>query len=211
MKKLFLSAWCLLPVGATAFHFGPGQDELRLDQAAALIEEAESRVALAKEVAASEGDTAATIEWKRAEAAYGEALGLLPDDATQLQYSVRLERAKCQMFVSELPEANTELQHLVGELASDDSSDPALLADARSAMASSQYYMTWLMRLEGRGREIWEPRIESARQTYKLLAEEARERGDDEAARQASEDLESAIRLARMDLTELQGLPLPSQ
>ena len=34
---------------------------------------------------------------------------------------------------------------------------------------------------------------------------------DEAAAQEYQEDLESAIRLARMDLAELQGLPLPSQ
>jgi hypothetical protein len=211
MKKLLLSAWCLLPVGAGAFHLGPGQEHLRLDQATDRIEEAERRVALATQVAAADGDVAATIEWKRAEEAYTEALALLPDDAEHARRSVRLERAKCQMFLSELPRANADLVALVEELAEDPDAEPQLVADARRAMASSQYYMTWLMRLEGESREEWEPRIESARQTFKLLAEEAAERGVSSDVKSATEDLESAIRLARMDLTELQGLPLPSQ
>ena len=46
------------------------------------------------------------------------------------------------------------------------------------------------------------------RQTYKLLAQEER---DDAKKLALQEDLESSIRLARMDLSELQGLPLPSQ
>ena len=53
--------------------------------------------------------------------------------------------------------------------------------------------------------------MESARQAYKLLAEEAEKRGDAAAAKKHREDLEASIRLARMDLSELQGLPLPSQ
>ena len=97
------------------------------------------------------------------------------------------------------------------ELAADPAADPTLLADARSTLANSQYYMTWLMRLEGLGREAWEPEVEAARQNYKLLAEEAEKRGDAAAAKKHREDLEASIRLARMDLSELQGLPLPSQ
>ncbi|HJZ60243.1 MAG TPA: hypothetical protein VKE74_35195, partial [Gemmataceae bacterium] len=89
--------------------------------------------------------------------------------------------------------------------------DPALLAEARATLANSQYYVTWLMRLEGLGQEAWEPEIESGRQTYKLLAEEAQKRGDAAAAQKYREDLEATIRLARMDLGELQGLPIPKQ
>jgi hypothetical protein len=67
------------------------------------------------------------------------------------------------------------------------------------------------MRLEGLGRDEWEPEAEAARQTYKLLAEDAARRGDPAAAARHREDLEASVRLARMDLSELQGLPLPSQ
>ena len=35
--------------------------------------------------------------------------------------------------------------------------------------------------------------------------------GDETSTKKNQEDLEAAIRLARMDLSELQGLPLPSQ
>ena len=80
-----------------------------------------------------------------------------------------------------------------------------------NTLANSEYYMTWLMRLEGLGRDAWEPRIEAARQTFKLLAVEAEEQGDEKLLKKSKEDLEAAIRLARIDLTELQGLPLPSQ
>ena len=71
--------------------------------------------------------------------------------------------------------------------------------------------MTWLMRLEGKPREKWEPEIDSARATFKLLAAEATKRKDQKAAKRNLEDLEASIKLARMDLGELQGLPIPSQ
>lgn len=67
------------------------------------------------------------------------------------------------------------------------------------------------MRLEGLSREEWEPHIESARQHYKLLAESASDEGTPQLVLQHQKDLESTIRLARMDLGDLQGLPLPSQ
>jgi hypothetical protein len=71
-------------------------------------------------------------------------------------------------------------------------------------LAGAKYYMTWLMRLEGLPQEDWEPEIESARQHFRLLAEKGTP--DQERYQQK---LESAIRLARMDLTELQGQALP--
>ena len=71
--------------------------------------------------------------------------------------------------------------------------------------------MTWLLRLEGKPREEWEPQIEAARQGYRLLAEDAERRGDQVLGRRSKEDLESAIRLERLQIQDLQGLPLPSQ
>src|SRR5262249_43225614 len=110
-----------------------------------------------------------------------------------------------------LPGAHEDLKGLVEELKEDPNAEAQVLAEARTALAGSQYYMTWLMRLEGQPREVWEPEIEAARQTYRLLAEQSAAKGDSGNAKKHQEDLESAIRLARMDLSELQGLPLPSQ
>ena len=67
------------------------------------------------------------------------------------------------------------------------------------------------MRLEGLGAADWEPEIESSRQTYRMLAEAAEAHGDTVSAKAHRQDLESAIRLSRMDLAQLQGLDLPKQ
>lgn len=216
MRKLLLIIWLAVPVGAFAYHMGPGQDLMRLDEAQALIVQAQEHVASANSITADEGELAAKGEWTLAEESFAEALGLLRQDQVFEQRSVRLERAKCQMQISQLPEANSELsllaeEMLQDELFVDEGKNAALLSDVRQTLANSEYYMTWLMRLEGLGRDQWEPRIEAARQTYKLLAVQAEERGDEALLSKSKEDLEAAIRLARLDLTELQGLPLPSQ
>jgi hypothetical protein len=120
---------------------------------------------------------------------------------------VRVERAKSLLLAQQLPKAYDELALLVPELQNDPKADPAVLADARESLASAKYYMTWLMRLEGDPRTEWEPEIEGARQTYRLLAEQAQAHGDTKAVTKHKEDLEAAIRLARLDLSELQALP----
>ncbi len=211
MRKLLLFLWSLLPIGAGAYHFGPGQDRMRVDQAAAAIDRAEELAREARELASIQGDEAARDLWTAAEAAYSEALETLPADKLDEGRRLRLERAKAQMFVSRLPEARRDLARLVDELEEDAAVAPALLADARGALANAQYYTTWLKRLEGAPQTDWEPEIEASRQNYKLLAEELDRRGESKLAALAKEDLESSIRLARMDLSELQGLPLPSQ
>jgi hypothetical protein len=115
------------------------------------------------------------------------------------------------MYDKKLPQAHDDLTSLVDELKSDAAADPAMLAEARESLANAKYYLTWLMRLEGQPREVWEPEIESSRQTYRLLAEIAQKSQDADSLKRHQEDLESAIRLARMELSDLQGLPLPTQ
>jgi len=197
MRTLLLTGWFLLPVIAAAWHYGPGQERVQLDQVALTLARADR--------------DAAVGQWKEADESYEEALRLLPADRTREVRRVRLERAKVQMQAQKLPTAHQDLKDLVEELASDSAADQAVLAEARAALANSQYYVTWLMRLEGSPREDWEPEIEAARQNFSPRAQKSVPKGDAPAPKKHEEDLESAIRLARMDLTELQGLPLPSQ
>jgi hypothetical protein len=197
MRALLIIAWLMAPVLVAAYHYGPGQEQLKLDDAA-------SHVRLAERHAAQE-------QWADAVTHYDEALRLLPADHVEEHRRLRLERSKAQMLARKLPDANADLLNLVAEVSEDASADAKLLADSRSALANSQYYMTWLMRLEGEPRDVWEPEIEAARQTYRLLAEQSEQAGEAATAKKHREDLESTVRLARMDLSELQGLPLPSQ
>lgn len=197
IRILILTGWLLLPVAGLAYHVGPGQEQKALDAVAGHIRAAEA--------AAAERDFALAVD------EYTEALKLLPEGRTPEARKLRLEKAKAQMLARQLPEATADLKALTDELAADPAADPKLVADVRSASANSQYYTTWLMRLEGLSRDEWEPEVEAARQNYKLLAEEAARKGDAAAAKKHAEDLEAAVRLARMDLAELQGLPLPSQ
>jgi len=211
MRKLLLFGWLLLPVAAGAYHYGPGQVELRADRAAESAREAASIAREAREIAARDGDEAARGTWAAAAEAYEVALQELPPGRTAESRALRLELAKARMFISQLPEAHRDLIALVDELESEPGADDALLSESRAALANAQYYRTWLMRLEGAPREEWEPEIEASRQNYRLVAETAAARGDTEVAARSGQDVEAAIRLARMDLADLQGLPLPSQ
>ena len=205
MRKLLLTVWCLLPIGGVAYHFGPGQEQLVLERVAAAQDAARAAVRMAQDATGGE----ASEQWGRAVVFYDEALEALPAERATERARLTLERAKCKLLCSQLPAANAELAALVDELEQRAGVEPELLFDARRTWANSEYYMTWLARLEGVAREEWEPRIEEARQTYKLLAQDESRSEQERVSLQ--EDLESAVRLARMDLGELQGLPLPSQ
>lgn len=218
MRVLVLVLWMLIPVGAFAYHLGPGQSDLKRDKVALLLADANGFVE--------------NENWEEAESVFKSALELLPEDEVDTNRRTRLELAKVQLMNKGLPQANEDLKVLVNELedeaerwkrfeagtlsADDDGADirepnPGMLADARTALANSQYYITWLMRVEGRPETDWEPEITSSQQIYRLLAEESAKDSDQEMIAIRKSDLESAVKLARMDLGELQGLPLPSQ
>ncbi|MEM6571033.1 MAG: hypothetical protein AAF957_21655 [Planctomycetota bacterium] len=201
MRRLLIAGWLLLPVGAWAYHEGPGQDGLQLDRV-------DEELATAR-AASDDGDYAKAA--KHYEAALKELPSLETDALLRASRRIKLSAAKAKLSSSQLIEARKELASLVGELSEDSDGNEALLDEAREAHANAQYYYTWLMRLEGYTREEWEPEVEVARQTYRLLAERADDRGDSASAKTHMEDLESTIKLARIDLEELQGLPLPSQ
>ena len=199
MRNMLLVGWLLLPIGAWAFHEGPGQDLAALETSDAVL--------VAAHAAAAKGN------WQEAIARYEESLTLLPaslDDGPgrSVFQRVRLELNKARMQASELPTARQELDGLVEQMAAEPDSDPELLAEARQQLARAQFYTTWLMRLEGVAREEWEPEIEAARQNYRLLAEQA---GDEKVVATHRADLEAAIRLSRIEIEDLQGLPLPSE
>ena len=197
MRRFLIFLWLLVPLGLAAYHLGPGQDLVDVDDAA-------SHVSRAQKFAAAE-------KFDEAVEAYDRALAALPEDRTGLSREIRLNRAKAKMFTTLLPEARNELEDLHKELDKANDADPRVVSETRAALAGTQYYMTWLMRLEGFPEEEWMPEIEASRQNYTLLAESAMKSGDEASAMAFREDIEAAVKLSRMDLSDLQGIPLPCQ
>jgi len=193
-RVLGLLGWLFIPLVVAAYHYGPGQEQLKYDDTGAAI-------AAARQAVAERG-------FRDAIKGYDEALAKLPATELATARRLRLERSKAMLEVSQLPKAQADLKALMDELTADPGPDAALVRETRNALAGASYYMTWLMRLEGLPRTEWEPEIEQARQHYWMLASTAT---DTVEATRAQEDLASAIKLARMDLSELQGLPIPSQ
>jgi hypothetical protein len=197
MRAWLVVAWLFVGLGGAIYHFGPGQELAELDAIDQSLHTARQHV--------HAGD------WESAVACYDHALSQIPVERVADSRRVILEKAKAQMLAKQLPAARESLGQLFVESLKDDSVDPRFLSEVESALANSQYYMTWLMRLEGLPKEEWLPEIEASRQHYWQVSERARELDDALAMSQSHEDLEAAVRLARMDLNELQSLPLPSQ
>ncbi len=197
MRILLIVAWLFVGLGGVIYHFGPGQDQMEIDRIDQMLKQA--RASLVAE------------EWADAIEQFDEVLAELPAERKTEAQGLMLEKAKAQMMAAQLPEAREALATLLQDIRQSDSADPAFVAEVQATLANSQYYMTWLMRREGLPEEEWMPEIEAARQHYTQLTKTAKKLGDSEMARKSAEDLEASIRLARMDLSELQGLPLPSQ
>ncbi len=197
MRILAIVAWLFVGLGAGIYHFGPGQRQLHLDSIASMIHDARQAIA--------------DQNWEQAISSFDAVLSALPADLRIESMQIQLEKAKAQMMAAELPAARTMLDTLLADVRKAPVASPKLLADTQATLANAQYYMAWLMRLEGAAEEDWMAEIESARQNFTQVMHEAEARGDSRLAQQSSEDVESAIRLARMDLGELQVLPLPCQ
>lgn len=197
MRVVLMVAWLFAALGGAIYHLGPGREQAKLDRLDVLLHSAKQ--------------SEANGEWANAVDQYNLALAEIPVEHKKESWRVVLEKAKAQMMAKKLPEARQTLAQVLTDIRSDPSPDQHLLAEVESALASSQYYMTWLMRLEGLPKEEWLPEIESSRQHYIQVAQLGNDLQDAEMIRRSHEDLEAAVRLARMDLNELQGLPLPSQ
>jgi hypothetical protein len=193
-KKLLFGVWLLIPVVVLAFHYGPGQKKLAAEKVAEKIKEA--RLAEAAD------------DWKAAVAAYADAISILPSDYQAQRNQLQLAHARARMFSGELPEAIVEMDGLLSDLLKDKAAAGAI-REVRATLASAEYYAGWLMRLEGATAEEWMAETEQARQHFRLLAEETSK--DKSVSEGYQKNLEATIRLERMDLSELQGLPLPKQ
>ena len=187
MKIALLLSWLAIPMTWLGWHYGPGQEALKLDASDRAVKEA---------VAAKSPEEQLS--------AYDAAIAALPKSANAQARRIRLARCETLIEGKKLPQARKELQALYGEMKEDPAAEAAVLERVQEELAGAKYYMTWLMRLEGLPQEEWEPEIESARQHFRLLAAKGTVDKD-----RYQEKLESSIKLARMDLTELQGQALP--
>jgi tetratricopeptide (TPR) repeat protein len=197
MKYYLIMFWLLMPVAAAAYHFGPGQQRIVKDELVRKLSQADKLVR--------------AEQYPEAVSAYDDALKMIPNELPEKRMQVRLEKAKAQMKAGGLPEAYQELNGLMDEASESTSVTPKFMADIRQTLANAEYYVTWVLRLEGEPKEVWRPFIESSRQTYRLLTEQAAAQNQTQLAAALQQDLEGTIRLERMTIEELQGLNLPSQ
>jgi hypothetical protein len=197
MIRVLMILVVLSPLGAVAWHFGPGQSQLALDRAGELVSRADA--ALENEI------------WQEAVALFDQAMDALPEDespsVTRRKQQILLAQAKAKVQSGQILEGEEQLAALLEELAP--GSDAEMLEAVRHELGTTGYYIAWLMRLEGATAEEWMPEAERARQHFRLLAEQADVSDDEPTA--FHKNLEAVIRLEQMDLSELKAKPLPKK
>lgn len=195
-RRLFLLALLLLPVLVMAWHYGPGQAQLAKDNAALLVAAAE--------------DHEANERWQQAMDAYAQAQLQLPESSAAALVQLELRRAKARIRLGELPEAMEDMRALLAAARENPAVPAVVERSIRTELAVANYYAAWIMRLEGSPKEEWSIASDEARQHFRLLAEKEVALGNPHAEKK-QENLEAAVRLARMDLGELKGKKLPKE
>jgi hypothetical protein len=196
MKRWLLLLWLLLPLPVIVWHYGAGQKWLARDQAHGLIRrgwEAESR-----------------RDWAESESLFHAAAGLIGNTDPRVRGQLDLGLVRARYRQGGAVDAINGIDRLL--------TDPGfpnqpvdLQREARELAGRIHYHAAWVMRLEGARRELWLEEAELARQNFRLLTETTRTAGQTTYSELQQTNLETAVRLQRMSLTELMGRRLPEE
>lgn len=189
--KLMVAAWLVTPVVLLGLHYGPGQRSLAQDRVKSAVAQAQS--------------AEAKKDWSAAAAAWRKAVDAVPAQDGDQRVRLTLKYQMARVMKGELPQALEDTATLLTQSRAWNVS-PEVDRELRADLGAMHYWAAWLMRLEGAAAGEWEPVADQARQHFRYLAESAPSGTDAQ-----KKNLESTIRLIRMDLSELQGLPLPKE
>ncbi len=197
MRKYLVLAWLLLPLPVLVFHFGRrGQEWLARDIAHDLIHEAKQ--------AEARGD------WKAADGKYSEADKVVGASDPSLKLRLDLARVQTRYRMGDAVPAIDAVDHLLEDAALA-TMPQDFQREVRELSGRIHYYAAWVMRLEGADRELWMEEADRSRQSYRLLAEGSPADTPSTKVRSEREDLEAAVQLQRLSLTELMARPLPQE
>ena len=111
MRGFLLAVWVLVPVVAGAFHYGPGQERLQLDDVQAYQAAGKRH--------SQQGDHEGAVKY------FDEALARLPAGREAEAHRIRVERAKAMLLSQRLPEAYDDLTLLLDLLTPQEELDRA--------------------------------------------------------------------------------------
>ncbi len=196
MKRLFLLLWLLLPLPVVVWHYGGGQRWLARDLAHGLIQRAQKFEAERK--------------WTDAENLYRAASEKIRGSDARLKMQLDLALVRSRYRQGSAVEAIDMIDAVIADPKFHDQPE-ALQNEARELSGRIHYHAAWVMRLEGAQKDLWMEEAELSRQNFRLLSEETLEAGRTNLSQLQQTNLESAVRLQRMSLTELMARPLPEE
>jgi hypothetical protein len=196
MKRWLLLLWLLLPLPVIVWHYGPGQKWLARDRANSLISEAQV--------------SEANKDYAKAEEQFKDAAQLIGNSDSQARLQLEIAQVRLRYRQGAAVDAIDGADRILAD--TDFQKQPeSIRREARELAGRIHYYAAWVMRLEGAQRDLWLEEAELARQNYRLLTEKSISLGEKEFAGDSQTNLESAVRLQRMSMTELMARPLPEE
>lgn len=196
MKRWLLLLWLLVPLPVLVWHYGPGQRWLARDRSQDLLREARK----------AEGKR----DFAAAENLYRAAAGALGTHDPSVRMKMELSAVRNRYYQGGALEAIEAADNLLADPRFK-SAPTEVQQEARELAGRMHYYAAWVMRLEGAKRELWLEEAELARQNFRMLAESGMSGGDQAFTRAQQNNLEAAVKLQRMSMTELMARPLPEE
>lgn len=196
MKRWLLLLWLLVPLPVVVWHYGPGQKWLARDVAGGLIGRAEQ--------------AEARKDWAAAENLFREAAGLVGDSDSRLKMQLDVGLVRTRYRQGAAVDAIDGIDRILAD-ATFHTQPPDQQREARELAGRIHYHAAWVMRLEGAQRDLWLEEAELARQNFRLLSETSLAARQEAYSHLQQTNLETAVRLQRISLTELMARPLPEE
>ena len=196
MKRWLLLLWLLVPLPIVVWHYGPGQRWLARDRSQDILREAQQ--------AEEKHDYAA------AENLFRAAASALGSHDPSVRMKIELSAVRNRYYQGGALEAIDAADNLLSDTRFK-SASPEIQREVRELAGRMHYYAAWVMRLEGAKRELWLEEAELARQNFRMLAESGMASDDPGFTRTQQNNLEAAVKLQRMSMTELMARPLPDE
>jgi hypothetical protein len=196
MKRWWLLLWLMVPLPVLVWHFGPGQNWLSRDRAHSQIRQAEQAEKESK--------------WAEAESFYQAAGAMIGNQDPNVRLRMDMALVRARYHQGGAVEAIDGADRILAD-AKFSTMPAGLQREARELAGRLHYYAAWVMRLEGAKRDLWLEEAELARQNFRMLTESSLAEGKADCSKLQQTNLENAVRLQRMSMTELMARPLPEE
>ncbi len=193
MAKLLLVVWLAAVGSLVGFAYRGTADEARIRALNAACATAQAHEAADR--------------WMEAMGAWGGAIALCPADHADLEYQLRSEHARAGMKGGQLPAMRTELLERI-ESAPARGVSPSVVDELRALYAKASFDLAWDLRCNGAEDDLWQEAAGAACNHLRLLVQHALLSGSDRITLH-QKNLERAIRLKRIDTSQLAGMPFP--